>query len=129
MMLQRTLQANACFSLFCGLVLALFSSNLAELLGTIPGWLLVALGIGLIAFAADVYWISRRLDKARSRALAIFWADVGWLVLTPIVLVSLSNYFSTLGIWLMIEIAVIVAIFALLEWVGIKRYYVGPQPA
>lgn len=121
MLLKNTLQANACFSLICGVTLLLLPSTIAGLLGQVPVWLLIVLGVGLTAFAVDVYWISRQLPRARVRAQIIFLADVAWVVLTPLVLWLFAAELSKTGVMLLIEIAVIVGLFALVEWKGLQQ--------
>jgi hypothetical protein len=120
MLLKNTLQANACFSMICGLLMLVFPSVLAGFLGSVQPWILMAVGLGLLIFAADVYWISRQLPQATARAKIIFWADVAWVVLTPLVLWLFAASFSVTGIMVVIEIAAIVAVFAVLEWKGLQ---------
>ena len=129
MLLQRTLLANASFCLLCGLGLVFFTNAITTFAISLPTWLLLGVGLGLIAFAVDVYWLSQHLDRAKNRVFAVFWGDVAWVVMTPIVLILFATHFSALGQWLMIEIAVIVAIFAWLEWRGASKYYSTPRYA
>jgi hypothetical protein len=120
MLLKKTLQANACFSMIFGLLLVAFPSFMAGLFGAIPAGIFMAIGLALLIFAADVFWISRQLPQAIARAQIIFWADIGWVALTPLVLWLFAASFSITGITIALEIAAIVAVFALLEWKGLQ---------
>ena len=121
MLLKKTLRANAGFSFLSGLLLVSVPSQTATLLGDLPTWLLIVVGSALILFALDVYWISRQLPKAFKRAQIIFWADVAWVLLTPLVIFLFFESLSNLTKIILIDVAVIVAAFAFAEWKGLQQ--------
>ena len=121
MLLQKVLWTNAVFSLLCGLLLLIFPKVISVWLGTVPPWLLILLALGLLVFALDVFWIAGKLPQAKVRAQIIFWADIGWVAMTPVALWFFASYFTTVGMFIVLDIALIVAVFALLEWKGLQQ--------
>ena len=119
--LKKVLFSNAIFSSACALVLVAAPGKLAPLFGSIPNWIFIALGIGLLIFAIDVWWIAGKLPRSLARAKFIFYADVGWVLATPLVLITAGGALSFWGIVLLADIAIVVALLAMLEWIGIKR--------
>jgi hypothetical protein len=85
------------------------------------------LGVGLLVFALDVFITARKPEPSRGKALIIFCADVGWVVLTPVVMLLLADRITSLGNILLMDIAVIVGIFAAFEWRGIGKLRLNPQ--
>ena len=121
MLLKKTLVANALFCFTCGVLLLLLTGPIANWLGNPPLWTLFTLGLSLIVFAADVVWISRGLPESLFRARIIFWADTAWVVLTPFLILIFRSVVPYVGIFLLIDIAVVVALFAWLEWKGLQQ--------
>lgn len=119
--LKSTLMANALFSTLCGIGLLVAPVYIAQLLGHVPIWLCLTLGIGLLIFALDVIWITNQLPHSVHRAKIIFFADVAWVLITPILLTVFNNYLSEIGRIILVDIAVVVALLAWLEWAGLRK--------
>ena len=119
--INTTLYANAVFSVTSGVVFLLFPGFLAESIIELPSIVFLVLGIGLLLFALDVYLTARKNPPSRGKVLYIFGADVAWVVGTPIALLLLADRMTSLGVMLFIDIAVIVAVFAALEWFGLAK--------
>jgi len=119
--LQRTLYANAGFSGICGFALLALPSWWASAVLQVPSAVFALLGAGLIAFAVLV---SSQARMAEPRLGIVKWicvADLAWVIATPVVLLALSGRFTALGIWLMVDIALVVALFALLQYRGLRQ--------
>lgn len=119
--LKNGLTINAVLTGITGLGLALFAELAAEYL--IPGapvWLIAALGIALVLFAADVALIARW--KAQSKPLVgfVFIADLAWVIGVPAILVGMPSAFTAVGIAASLAVTAVVACFALIEWRGLK---------
>jgi hypothetical protein len=119
--LKDGLMINAVLTGMTGLGLALFAELSAFYL--IPGaqvWLIAALGIALVLFAADVGLIAKW--KAQSRALVgfVFIADLLWVIGVPAILVLMPSAFTLLGVLASLAVTAVVACFALIEWQGLK---------
>ena len=83
--LQTTLYANTAFSISSALLILLFSDWIAAQVIDLPNIAFKIVGIGLLVFAADVFYIARKLPTSRQLAMLIFWADIAWVVATPVV--------------------------------------------
>jgi multisubunit Na+/H+ antiporter MnhF subunit len=118
--LSATLKTNAAFSAIGGALL-LAPAVLADLMGTIPVWLCQAVGLGLLIFAADVLWVALRLPRSQRFVSWIFAADVAWVLATPVVMLAFAAQLSIWAQLILLDVALVVGVFAFLEWRGIRR--------
>jgi|TARA_B100002003_G_scaffold251237_1_gene293812 hypothetical protein len=118
--LQTTLYVNSVFSLLCAVVILSNFGWIATQLIALPGLFFVTLGVGLLLFAIGVFITALKLPASRSVSKLILYGDIAWVVATPIAMVFLAERITSLGYWVLIDIAVIVAGFAVLEWLGLK---------
>lgn len=120
-LLRGVLQANMIFSGLSGLLLAAAATPLSPWLGVSATWPLVVIGIGLLGFAFLLFQIARQSPIDLRQANIIFWLDVAWVVGSALLLftgwVSLTNA----GWWAVLLVADVVALFAILEFIGIRR--------
>ena len=119
--LRLVLRANAAFSALCGAALALASTPIAELMGVGVPVLLLLLGIGLLGFAATMVWRTMRPEINPIEAWVVVVLDGGWVVASALILLLAPDWFSVTGQWIVAIVAVIVADFALFEYLGIRR--------
>ena len=91
---QQWFKANAIFSTLCAIDLMLFPNLIAQWMHIANSVYLLTLGIGLLGFAAYVYWLSRRPVIDKPTGLQIILADIGW-VLGSIVLILFVGFFGT----------------------------------
>jgi hypothetical protein len=117
-LLTRTLTANAVFSALSGVVLAVFSVPLADWLG-IPTWIAIAVGVGLVGFAASVYSIARNPKPALVKQ--VIASDIGWVVGAAVLIIGFPDAMSTEGLWTLGLVSLVVADFAVLQWLGLRR--------
>lgn len=73
-LLTRVLLANAGFSAVTGVILAVGAIPLSRWLG-IPTWLIVAVGVGLLAFSLGVAVVGRRPRRSTVRLVTVAVAD------------------------------------------------------
>jgi hypothetical protein len=119
-LLRSVLRGNAAFSSVCGVVALAAPGRLAASLG-VPGatWLLVALGVGLLAFAAAVLALAARRPIPLAGARAVIAADLAWIAATvPLVL---WGPLAPAGVAIAIAVAVVVAGFAEGQALGVRR--------
>ncbi len=117
-LLRSALVANAGFSALSGAVLVVASVPLAEVL-EVPAWLLIVIGAGLIPFALGVLRTARTPEPSDVRA--IIAADVGWVVVAIGVVILAGSAMATTAVVALCVVTVIVADFALLQYVGLRR--------
>ncbi len=117
-MLKQTLTANAVFSTASGLMLIVARDALAAEI-TAPPWFFVAIGVSLLAFAAQLALMVAKPELARRLAMQVVLSDVGWVVATSAALVAFYTRVSALGVALIVVINVVVATLALLQYRGL----------
>lgn len=112
--LRRALRANAGFSALSGLAIAGFSGSLPDVMGAGPSLLYLVLGIGLAAYAAHLFLLSRRDELRRLEAVLVVAGDVAWVAGSAVVLVA--GVLTAQGAALVAGAAAVVA--ALAVWQG-----------
>jgi len=118
-LLQGALRGNAVFSLVSGITAVVAAGSVAGMLGEIDPRLLRGLGVGLIGFAALVFWVSLDTRRMASLTGTIVVADLLWVVATVGLVVA--GVFHSTGVALVAGIALIVGGFAVLQWYGLQQ--------
>jgi hypothetical protein len=118
MLLRTTLVINGVSTVLCGLALLLAPTALAELLG-VSAPALLAVGAGLVLYAAGLFWTARRQPIPGGAAWAAVVMDFGW-VLGSIALIELG-ILSSLGTGLVALVAAAVFVFAVLQVMGLRQ--------
>jgi len=115
--IRRILYANAIFCALSGLVLAFASKPVAAFLG-IPSssGILLGLGIVLLVYADIVYIFAKREEISKGFVLFVVIADSLWVLDSILLLVTDWVPLSTAGMWAVGIIAVIVDLFATLQF-------------
>lgn len=119
--LRRVLQANMVFSGLSGLFLAVDAGPLSRWLGIPAAWIVVVIGVGLLGFAWQLFQTAKQSSLNLRQANAIFWLDVAWVVGSALLLFTGWVSFTTAGWWTVLLVADAVTLFAILEYVGIRR--------
>lgn len=118
-LLRTTLTVNALSSGVLGTAMAVTAGWLDDLLG-LPAWLLVVVGVVLVPFAITV-WTVRGRDPIRpAEVRSVIAADVAW-VAASIVAVAVVEGLTTTGRWVVVVLAVVVADYAIGQWLGLRR--------
>lgn len=124
-LLTLTLLTNAGFSMLCGAFMCIFHDGIAAFVGSMPAWLFIGVGAGLILFAIDVGWVATRPSINPTLARLICWADILWVVGSIGLLLFAPGMLTTQGTILVGLIAITVAGFAALQLRGLSA---GEQP-
>lgn len=119
--INAVLYANASFCLASALLILLVPGLLADYVVALPVIAFRILGIGLLLFAVVVILTARNSSPSRGRVLAIFAADLAWVILTPLVMLVFQGRITSLGNLLLVGIALIVGAFAGCEWLAMRR--------
>ena len=120
-LLRRVLQANMIFSGVSGLLLAVDAGPLSRWLGLPAAWILVVTGLGLLGFAWQLFQTAKQAPINLRQANTILLVDVAWVVGSALLLFTGWVSFSAAGWWAVLAVADMVALFAILEFVGIRR--------
>ena len=117
--LRKALMGNALFSTLSGLTILFAQGWVLRILGLASNVNLLILGVGLIVFAVTLVVNARRQQVKRSDAWIAVLMDVAW-VLGSYILIFIVP-FSTEGKWVVGVVAELVLVFAVLQFVGIRR--------
>lgn len=127
--LVGALWANVALSGACGLTLLVGGRALAPTLGA-DGWLLTALGAGLLVFAADISWlVARRPRHLAVGAHLVSSADAAWVAGAVALLALAPSALTRAGRWALAEVTVAVAAVAAAQVVGLRRLRAGARSA
>jgi hypothetical protein len=118
--LRRILLADAATSAATGVLLLADAGLLAELLA-LPADLLRFSGIVLLPFAALVALLATREHLPRRAVWAVIAANALWALGSVLLLVSGWIEPAALGIAFVLAQALVVALFAEAEYVGLRR--------
>ena len=119
-LLRRALQADALVSGAMALLLVIGAATLAPLL-TLPQPLLFQTGLFLIAYAAFVGWLGTRSSLLRPLVLLVIVGNAAWTLASIALLISGAVAPNGLGLAFVVMQAVVVGVFAELQYVGLKR--------
>ena len=115
----HAIAANAIFSTVCGLVMILAPERIAIWLGLERTADILATGIFLLGFAAFLL-VARLRGKLNFKlAWAVVVGDLSWVIFSLVLVTGFASSFSTLGIWLIVDVAITVGVFAALQARGL----------
>lgn len=120
-LLKNALLANATFSVLSGTGILLFTQELSKIFAGIAPIYLQILGVGLFIFAAYVLWVATKTPIVPAEAKAVTFADWGWVAGSVLLVIAAVDALSLLAIDLILGIALVVAVFAILQTKGLKR--------
>jgi hypothetical protein len=120
MLLRRALLADAIFSGASALLLSLGAGALAPLLD-LPQALLRETGLFLIAYTALVGWLGTRPSIPRALVAIVVAGNAAWTIASVALLFSGWVTPNLLGEILVAAQAIVVGVFAELQYVGMRR--------
>ena len=119
--IRRILYGNAIFSGVSGLLFLLASNPIAKFLGLDASLVVLILGIGLVGYAVLIYTNVSRVEISSAFVLFAIIGDSAWVLLSIILLLTSWVPFSVEGKWAVGIIAVIVDIFATLQFLEWRK--------
>ena len=120
-LLPRAMQANALYSTLSGAAFLLAPDWLSRTTGIEPAFAFTVVGVGLLAYAIWLWLNSQGAGVSRRAAVTAIVADSLWVVASIIVLVSGLLPLTTAGMWGIAIIADVVGIFAIVQFLGLRR--------
>lgn len=120
-LLRYTLRGNAAFSAISGVIAILAAAPLAAFMGLPAPLILVIIGVGLLPFAFLVYKVSTMAVIKPVFVKEILVMDLLWIGGSVAILLVGWPALTTNGRWLVAILADVVAVFALLQFVGLRR--------
>ncbi len=120
-LLRSAFLGNSIFCFLSGLDFVLFSRQVNEFLGLSSPEIILVLGVGLMAYALVVYTQSRKQPLNLRFARFAIMADLLWVVGSAVLIFSSTNTFTMAGKWAIAIIADIVLVFAIIQYIGLRR--------
>lgn len=124
-LLAQAMSVNALFSVVSGAVLATLSWALDGVFGP-PAWLLTAVGLGLLAFAAGLIVIMARPRLLGAGGRAVICADLTWVVAAVVLLALQVDGLTAIGRLTLGVVSAVVAVLAVWQAIGLRRIGTGP---
>ena len=120
-LLRYALYGNSIFSFVSGVIFLLFSKAMAGFLGLSASWIILVLGLGLIVYGVEIYLAARSEPVNRDIAKFAVYADLAWVFGSAVLIFANLVPFTDAGKWAIAIIADIVLVFAILQYVGLRR--------
>ena len=118
-LLRRALVLDGAASGGMAALLVLGASPLSEAFG-LPVGFLRGVGLLLVPWVALLVWAVTRPRLARGVGVAIVTANLAWVAASAWILWGGLVSPTTLGTWFVVTQAVAVAVFADLQWLGLR---------
>jgi hypothetical protein len=118
-LLRASLYGNGIFSALSGLILIFAAKLLAALLGVNTPTILIGIGVSLLFYAIGLFLNARRQAINLKEAWLAVILDAAWVV-GSIVLIF-AGLLTTTGNWVVAIVADVVLLFAILQFVGIRK--------
>jgi hypothetical protein len=126
--LRRALLADAAISGATGALMVAGAGLVDDLLG-LHAMLLRYAGLSLFPFAAVVFWLAARETPPHAGVVAVIAANVLWAAGSILLLFTGWIAPTTLGVAFIVAQALVVAVFAELQVVGLRRPLAVGVPA
>ena len=120
-LLRNALYGNSIFSFVSGVIFLMFSKAIAGFLGLSASWIILALGLGLIVYGIEIYLAAKSEPVNRNIAKFAVYADLAWVLGSAVLIFANLVPFTDAGKWAIAIIADIVLVFAVLQYVGLRR--------
>jgi hypothetical protein len=120
-LLRNALYGNSIFSFVSGAIFLLFSKAIAGFLGLSASWIILVLGLGLILYGVEIYLAARSQPVHRGIAKFAIYADLAWVLGSAVLIFANIVPFTDAGKWAIAIIADIVLVFAIFQYVGLRR--------
>lgn len=120
-LLRRSMRANAGFSGISGLVCLLGATALADFTGVPETTVFRVLGVILVLYAADLFWITSREKISVGFGITAVILDFAWVIGSIILLLGGFFPLTTAAKWTVLLLAEVVSIFALVQGYAIWK--------
>ncbi len=120
-LLQRVMRGNAIFSASSGAILIFTAPALARLMGIPRPLALTITGVLLVAYGPTLWTLAERAGKETWPGWLAVILDILWIAGSAALVFGGWLPLTTAGIWIIVVLADIVAVFAVLQFIGIRR--------
>ncbi|GAB4431774.1 MAG: hypothetical protein Kow0031_12990 [Anaerolineae bacterium] len=119
--LRRVIRADGLFSGLSGLLLIAAAGPLAAFLGLSAPWVLAAIGVMLLLYSADLWYIAAQRPISHRLTIAAIVADLAWVLASWAIILTGRPALTTPGAWAVAIVSDVVILFAVLKYVGLRR--------
>ena len=126
---HRILQLNAAATAASGLVMLATRKLLPSLFGLETPVLLDLIAIAFLGYAAVLAFVAHRHPVSRGALMTFTAADAAWVLASAVLLLAFWNQLTFVGRFLVIAVALVVEVFATLQFRAAKRATGGAQAA
>ena len=119
--LQKALLGNAAFSGLSGLFMVLAATPISEFFGLSNQLILTIVGIVLLLYMPFLFWLANQTPVPTWMAWVVIELDVLWVISSLILIFSSLVPLTTGGKWAIAITADIVTVFAILQYIGLRR--------
>jgi hypothetical protein len=123
-LLRLALRIDAAASGALGVLGVAAAPLLADLLGP-PVPVLFGVGVFFVVFAAALLFLASRRTIPRPAAWTVVFGNAAWVVGSVLATVAGAGALTGLGIGVVLAQAAAVAVFADLQWMGLRRLTAG----
>jgi uncharacterized membrane protein len=120
-LLRTGLKANSIYTLLCGLILLATGHLLAAPLGLAGPLILWIIGAGFLLFGAVLGRAARQSPIRLAEAGILTFMDVGYVIASLLLVIGWPEALSSLGKLAVIDVATIVAILVVTQFLGLRR--------
>ena len=118
-LLRRALRGNGIFSTISGIGFLIAAKPIANLIGIDYPAIIAGIGISLLLFAGALFYNAARKEVSRMEATLAVAGDLAWVAGSGVVIAL--GILTPSGNWGVAMIADIVLLFAIFQFVGIRR--------
>ncbi|MCK4900451.1 MAG: hypothetical protein KAS38_16840 [Anaerolineales bacterium] len=119
--LQRALLGNAAFSGISGLFMVLAAGPISQFFGLDNPLFLTIIGILLLLYMPFLVWLANQSPVPNWMAWVVIELDVLWVIGSLILIFTSLVPLTTSGKWAVAITADIVTVFAILQYIGLRR--------
>ena len=121
-LLRRALMLDALITGGSGLVAVLAAGLLAPFMGLASPLILIITGMVFIGYAWMIYRFAAARPIPRGGAMTALVLNTLWVVRSAVLLVTNRAPLTLGGKWIVVLVADIVGVFAILQFIGLRRY-------
>jgi hypothetical protein len=118
--LRKAFRGNAIFSALSGIVFVVANGLVAAILNAYEQLGEIQLvGASLLAFSALLFFLASRESISSALTLGVIGADLAWVVGSWLAVGA--GMTSGGGMWAVLTVADVVLLFAILQWLGLRK--------
>lgn len=119
--LKNALLSDSALSFLSGIAFLLFSKAIASFLGLPAAWIILTLGTGFIVYSIELFLAARAKPINTRIAKFAIYANLAWVLVSAFLIFANLVAFTTAGKWAIAIIADLVLVFAILQYIGLRR--------